>query len=169
MYGEMFFDFQPSTSKKSSHRRHRSPIEDLIKCFCGACEAIFKRKDVKKALKANQQEVLEDPDLRSILKKFLEFKNADSHIPSNAMKIVEGFELAYSVLYDGADFSESQMDLEDFCFTEDWENRLSAAVDDDLTDEFLRELMDECARRLAEEPEYQMFKDELKRKLKLNH
>lgn len=88
------------------------------------------------------------------------------------MKIVECYELADSILFGGADILDCLADLEDLCFTEDWENRLSDAIDEDSLaspDDFLNDLMVECSRRLGDQPEYQMFKDELKKKLKLNH
>jgi hypothetical protein len=141
-------------------------LEDLIKCFCGVCESLFKREHVEQALKANEYEILNYSDLRAILKKFIEFRQAGSHIKAPIMEIIECYELCESLLNGNDDLEERRADLDDLCFTEDWEDRLSAAIDDGATDDFYRELMLECTRRLGEEPEYQMFKDELKRKLK---
>lgn len=162
----MFLCFQrPSTSRKSSHRS-RSPLEDLIKCFCGVCETFFKRKHVIQALKAKEYEILNDNDLRAILKKFIESRQAGSHIKPPITEIIECFELCESLLTGEAELDDRQSDLEDLCFTEDWEDRLSAAVDDGTTDDFFKDLMLECSRRLGEEPEYQMFRKELQKKLK---
>lgn len=155
---------QPSTSRKAS-RRPRSPLEDLIKCFCGACESFFKRKHVQQALKANEYELLSDVDLRKILSKFIESRQAGSHFKPPIKEIVECFELCEALLSGDEDFDDRRMDLEDFCFTEAWEDQLSAAVEDGVLPDFLTELMIECSRRMGEEPEYQMFKDELMKKL----
>lgn len=117
------------------------------------------------ALKANEYEILSDLELRSILKKFIEFKQGGSHIKPPIMEIIECYELCESLMNGDEDLEERRADLDDLCFTEDWEDRLSSAIDDGATDDYFRELMIECTRRLGEEPEYQMFKDELKRKL----
>jgi len=158
-------DKSPSTSKKSSHRS-RSPLEDLIKCFCGACESFFKRKHVKQALKANECETLKDTELRDILKKFVEFKQAGSHIKPPISDIIECYELCEGLLCGDENLDDRKDDLEDLCFTEAWEDGLSSAIDEGTTDDFYSELMAECTRRLGEEPEYQMFKEELEKKLK---
>lgn len=161
-----FYGFQlPSTSRKSSHRS-RSPLEDLIKCFCGACESFFKRKHVIQALKANEYEILSDNDLRAILKKFIESRQGGFPTKPKISEILECFELCDSLLTGHADFDEKRYDLEDFCFTEAWEDKLSKAVDENTTDDFFKDLMIECSRRLGEEPEYRLFKTELQRKLK---
>ncbi|CRK87910.1 CLUMA_CG001697, isoform A [Clunio marinus] len=157
-----------SSSKSSGGppRRSRSPLEDLIKCFCGACESFFKRKHIIQALKANEYEVLSDNELRKILKKFIEFRQGGSYIKPPIMEIVECYELSESILAMEEDLEERRADIDDLCFTEDWEDRLAAAIDDGTTDDFFNELMIECSRRLGEEPEYTMFKEELRKKLK---
>lgn len=155
----------PSTSRKSSHRS-RSPLEDLIKCFCGVCESFFKRKHIIQALKANESEILNDEELRSILKKFIEFKHAGSHIKSPISEIIDCYELCVGLLCGDEDLDDRRADLEDLCFTEAWEDNLSAAIDDGTVDDFFRDLIAECSRRLGEEPEYQMFKTEMQKKLK---
>lgn len=167
IYGHfiMFSCFQlPSTSRKSSHRS-RSPLEDLIKCFCGVCETFFKRKHVIQALKANESEILNDNDLRAILKKFIASIEY-GHIKPPISGIIECYELCESLLIGEEDFDDRRSDLEDLCFTEYWEERLSEAADDNTIDEFYKELMLECSRRLGEEPEYDKFKKKLQEKLK---
>jgi len=158
-------DKSPSTSKKSSHRS-RSPLEALIKCFCGACESFFKRKHVIQALKANESEILREEELRSILKKFIEFKQDGSHFKPPISQVIECYELCLGLWSGDEDLDDRRSDLEDLCFTENWEDRFSASVDEGTTDDFFIELMAECTRRLGEEPEYQMFKKEMERKLK---
>lgn len=118
------------------------------------------------ALKANEFEVLSDTDLRAILNKFVEFRHSGSHIKPPVKGIIECYELCDSILSGDEDLEERRADLEDLCFTEYWEEKLSAAMDDGTTSEFFDELMIECANRLMEQPEYQMFKDELRKKLK---
>lgn len=158
--------FQASSSKKSPYNtRSKSPLEQLIECFCGACKSVFKRKHVEQALKANQSDTLSEKKIREILKKFLEFRQAGSHIKPPISEIIECYELCEGVLSGELDLEECRSDLDDYCFTEDWEDRLSASIDDGTTDDFLNALMFECSRRLGEEPEYQMFKEELKKKL----
>lgn len=121
---------------------------------------------MKQALKANENELLSDEELRAILKKFVEFRQAGSHIKPPILEIIEGYELCESVLNGSEDLEDKQMDIEDFCFTESWEERFSEAIDTESVSDFLKDLMLECSRRLSEEPEYQMFKNELKKKLK---
>lgn len=121
---------------------------------------------MKQALKANENEILSDKELREILKKFLEFRQAGSHIKPPILEIVEGYELCESVLTGEEELDDKQMDLEDFCFTEAWEDRLAEAIEEGTISDFLEELMLECSRRIGEEPEFDMFKDELKKKLK---
>lgn len=155
-----------SSSKRRAPRRPKSPLEELIKCFCGVCESVFKKKNVEKAVVANEYETLQDPDIRDILKKFIIFRQAGSHIKPPIQDLIDCFELCEAVKSGMEDIEERRYDLEDFCFTELWEERLSSAIDAGTIDEFLIELMIECSRRLGEEPEYQMFKEELVRKLK---
>lgn len=164
IYFSNFFQ-TPSTSRKASHRS-RSPLEELIKCFCATCETSFKKKHIVQALKANESELLRDEDLRKILKKFIEAQQAGSHIKPPISDIIECFELCEGLLSGDEDLDDRRADLEDLCFTEYWEERFSEAVDEGLQDDFFRELMSECSRRLGEEPEYQMFKKELEKKLK---
>ena len=158
--------FQASSSRSPYNTRSKSPLEQLIECFCGACKSVFKRKDVEQALKANQSDTLSEKQIREILKKFLEFRQAGSNIKPPISEIIECYELCEAVLSGELDLEHSRLDLEDLCFTEDWEDRLSAAIDDGTTEDFLNSLMFECSRRLGEEPEYQMFKEELKKKLR---
>lgn len=66
------------------------------------------------------------------------------------------------------ELEENRDDLEDLCFTEYWENQLSTAVDEGTTEAFLQDLMRESAIRLENLEEYAIFKDELKKKLKIN-
>jgi hypothetical protein len=157
--------FQPSSSKSPYNTRSRSPL-DLIECFCGACKSFFKRKHVVQALKCNQAETLSEKNIREILKKFIEFRQAGSRIKPPILEIIECYELCEAILSGEEDLEERRGDLDDYCFTEEWEDKLSAAIDDGITNDFFNELMFECSRRLGEEPEYQMFKEELKKKLR---
>lgn len=164
-----FIFLQPSSSKSSRHHhntRSHSPLEQLIKCFCGACETFFKRKHVEKALKANEHETLSEKKIRVILKKFIEFRQQGSHIKPPISDIIECYELCEALLTGEEDMEDRRGDMEDYCFTEDWEDKLSTAIDDGTTEDFLNQLKFECSRRLGEEPEYQMFKNELKKKLR---
>lgn len=121
---------------------------------------------MKQASQANTTEILREEELRAILKKFIEFRQAGSHIKPPISEIIECYELCDLIRTEQEYLHDRMMDLEDLCFTELWENRLSEAVDNETENEFLLELMSECARRLGEEPEYQMFKEELLKKLK---
>lgn len=118
------------------------------------------------ALKANEYELLRDQDLRAILKKFVEFRQAGSHFKPPILEIIECYELCDAIMTGEEDLEERRADIDDYCFTEWWEDQLASAIDDGTTDDFFRELKAECTRRLGEEPEYQMFKDELRKKLK---
>lgn len=121
---------------------------------------------MEQALKANQSETLSEKKVREILKKFIEFRYTGSHIKPPISDIIECYELCEAILSGEEDLEERRADLDDYCFTEDWEDKLSAAIDDGASDDFLNELMFECSRRMGEEPEYQMFKEELKKKLR---
>lgn len=117
-------------------------------------------------MKANEDELLRENELRGILKKFIEFRQAGSHIKPPISEIIECYELSEAILTGKEDLEERRADLDDLCFTEAWEDRLASAIDDGITDDFFEELKVECTRRLSEEPEYQMFKNELQKKLK---
>lgn len=157
--------FQPTTSEKS---RSRSPIDDLIKCFCGVCESFFKRKHVVQALKTNEHGILREEDLRVILKKFIDYRKSQTNIPLSISRIVDCFELCDAILRGNEDLEDRKDDLEELCFNETWEERLSDLNDDqEETEQFLKELMAECGRRLGEDSEYKKFRDELLKKL--NH
>lgn len=119
------------------------------------------------ALKANAHEVLLEEDLRAILKKFVEFRNAGSHIPSPISQIIDCFELCDAIVKENESLEDRRYDLEDMCFTEAWEDRLSSLEDDrEEIEAFLKDLMGECGRRMGEDSEYQRFKEELSKKLK---
>lgn len=121
---------------------------------------------MEKALFANEYETLQDPELRDILKKFVIFRQAGSHIKPPIQEIIDCFELCEAIKEGNDDIEERRDDLVDLCFTEHWEEQLSTSIDEGSLEGFLIELMIECSRRLGNEPEYQMFKDELKKKLK---
>lgn len=127
------------------------------------------RRHVIQAFKANEQEILSNPNLLAILKKFVEFRLGGSHIKPPISEIIECYELCDGLLTGTEDFEDRRSDLEDLCFTEGWENQLNQAADDDTTHAFFQELMGECTRRLGEEPEYHMFKEELAKKLHLSN
>jgi hypothetical protein len=141
-------------------------VEQWIECFCGVCKSSFKRKHVELALKANQRETLSEKKVRRILNKFIEFRNTGSRIKPPIQEIVECYELCEAILSGDEAMEERRYDLEEYCFTEDWEEKLSQAIDDGSTDDFLNELMFECTVRLGQEPEYEMFKQEMKKKLR---
>lgn len=131
---------------------------------------MFKRKHVVQAFKANSREILEDSDLRQMLMKFLIYKQGKSHLKSETRKIVECYELCESILFKKEDLDDRRYDLEDACFTAYYEDQLEAAIDEGTTDDFLRELMGECVRRLAGEMdayEYTAFRAELEKKLNI--
>lgn len=161
----MFLCFQPPSTSRKSSRRPRSPLEDLIKCFCGACKIFFKRKHVIQALKANESEILTDSDLREILKKFIESLHGGSRTKPQIFKIIECFELCESLATGVEDFDERRDDLKELCFTESWEGKLLEAAKENKTEDFYKDLMIECSRLLGETGEYKMFKTELQRKL----
>lgn len=123
------------------------------------------RRHVIQALKASEHEILSNPNLLEILKKFIEFRLDGSHIKPPISEIIECYELCDGLLTGTEDFDDRRTDLEDLCFTEGWENALNEAADDGTTHAFLQELMGECIRRLSEEPEYYMFKEGLEEKL----
>lgn len=127
---------------------------------------MFQRKHIKAALKANEHEILQDEDLKKILKKFIDFRLAGSNIPSPISQIVECYELCDAIAKGSESFEDRRDDLLDMCFTEAWEDRFSAEDDDEESrKEFLRELMEECVRRMRDDSEYKKFKQELIRKL----
>ena len=115
---------------------------DLIKCFCGVCETWFQRKYVKEALKANVNELLREKELRQILQKYLEHLERSQGLKPVMSKIIKCYELCEAILDCEEDFEENREDLEDFCFNEDWEDKLGAAIDDGTTTEFLEELVE---------------------------
>jgi hypothetical protein len=117
-------------------------------------------------LKANEHETLSERKIRIILKKFIEYRQGGSHIKPPISDIIECYELCEAILTGEEDMEERRGDLDDLCFTEDWEDKLTAAIEDGTIDDFLNELMFECSRRLGQEPEYPMFKNELKKKLR---
>lgn len=86
-------------------------------------------------------------------------------MPSVMTSHIKCYELCESILTGDEDMEEQRDELCDLCFTTDWEDNLSSAIDDGTTTEFLIELQLECCRRLGEEPEYDMFKEELMKKL----
>lgn len=129
------------------------------------CQSWFKRKHIQQALLANGCEILEDPDLREILKKFIQFRQAGSHLKPPIQEAIECFELCESILNGTEDMEERRADLDDFCYTEDWEEKLSASIDDGTTDDFFQDLMRESSIRIEDCPEFPMFKKELKLKL----
>lgn len=171
LYTHFFlFVFQPSSSSSKPSHRSRSPLEDLIKCFCDACETFFKRKHVVQALKANSREILEDEHLREMLSKFLIFKQGRSNLKSETKKIVECYQLCDDILCKKEDLDDRRFDLEDACFTTYYEDQLELAVEENKTDDFLEELKKECIRRLAGEMngyEYTAFQKELEKKLNI--
>jgi hypothetical protein len=121
---------------------------------------------VEQALKANQSETLSEKNIRAILKKFIEFRYTGSHLKPPIQEILDCYELCEAIQSEVEDFEERRDDLEELCFTEEWEDKLSEAIEEGTTVDFLNDLMYECSRRLGEEPEYQMFKEELKKKLR---
>lgn len=125
---------------------------------------------MKEALEANEHEILSDENLREILKKFIEYekRRTKSHFELPISQIVDCYELCNAILRGIEDLEVRKDDLEEMCFTEAWEDKLSALDGNkDLEEKFLKELMDECARRLGEQPEYDLFKKEVSKKLRL--
>lgn len=132
-------------------------INDKIK------EMMQLKKERTSAYKANEQEILSNPNLLAILKKFIEFRLGRSHIKPPISKIIECYELCDCLLSGIEGFEDRKSDLQDFCFTEGWENQLKAAKNNTIHT-FCHDLMGECSRRLGEEPEYQMFKEKCGKK-----
>ncbi|KAG5670111.1 hypothetical protein PVAND_000394 [Polypedilum vanderplanki] len=155
--------FFATTSSSSSQR---SPIQDLIKCFCGVCESWFKRKSIEYALKANGEEILRDQESREILIKFLKFRQGKSHFQSPAQKIVHCFEVSEDVLNGKRNLTEELDEVNEICYTEAWEERLTQAIENGITNDFFHDLMRESAIRLENDSQFVAFKEELKKKLK---
>jgi hypothetical protein len=151
----------------TSSVRTTSPVEELIKCFCGICETWFKRKSIEYALKAKGDEILRDNESRSILKKFVQYNKGGSNFKTPVEEIIECYELSQDILTGEKDLEENRADLDDLCYTEYWEDYLTNAIDDGTTDDFFHDLIRESAIRLERTEEYSIFKDELLKKLKL--
>lgn len=139
-----------------------------MKCFCGVCETWFQRKNIEYALKSNGEEILRDNESRNILRKFALYRRGTSIFKTTLEEILDCFELCLAIMSGEKELEENRDDLEDLCFTEYWENQLSTAVDEGTTEAFLQDLMRESAIRLENLEEYAIFKDELKKKLKIN-
>ncbi|KAG5670112.1 hypothetical protein PVAND_000395 [Polypedilum vanderplanki] len=154
-----------SSSATVSTSGRKSPIEELIKCFCGVCESWFKRKSIIFALKSNGDEILRDAESREILKKFLKYRQTTRNL-LDAQKIVECFELSEDILNGMKDLEEFRADIDDLCYNEDWEDRLIQAIEDGTTDDFFHDLMRESGIRLENDPIFSAFKQELQNKLK---
>lgn len=108
---------RPSTS---GNARSTSPLQELIKCFCGICETFFKRKSIEYALKSNGEAILKDEDSRNILKKFISFRKSGSIFKTQLEEIIECFELVQEILNGEKDLLEYRNDLENVCYTEYW-------------------------------------------------
>ncbi|KAL7022143.1 hypothetical protein ACKWTF_012150 [Chironomus riparius] len=158
---------QATTRSSGEAGRSTSPVQDLIKCFCGICDTWFKRQIIEFALKSNGEAILRDDDSRLLLKKFMIYRKNNSNFKTQLEEIVECFELAQDVLNGEKDLEENRADLDDACYTEYWEDYLTRAIDDGTTDDFFHDLIRESSIRLENSAEYSIFKDELKKKLSL--
>lgn len=114
---------------------------------------LFKKTTIKMINAANESEVLHNTFLRMNLKKFVKVCHGGSNIKAPIEEIIECFELCDGLLTGPENFFKRRSDLEELCFTEGWEIIMKAPNNNTL-----RELMQECVRRLGEEPEYHFFK-----------
>lgn len=145
----------------------------MIKCFCGICETWFKRKSIEYAIKANAEEILRDEESKIILKKFLIYRKGDLlkdefRLPSQAERTIECFELSQDIQNGVKDLKECQEKLEDLCFTVNLKTELTMCINKNSSNkDILGKLIVESAKILDTDQEFLMFKDELKKKLKI--
>ncbi|XP_070503528.1 uncharacterized protein [Chironomus tepperi] len=164
---KLFLQSERGSGEPTTSGRSTNPVPELIKCFCGICETWFKRKSIEYALKSNGEAILRDGDSRNILKKFIAYHKAGSNFKTPVEEIIECFELVQDILNGEKDLEENRSDLDDLCYTEYWEDNLTKAIDDGTTDDYFHDLIRESGIRLENSKEYSMFKEELKKKLKL--
>lgn len=155
---------RPSTSAAPP----KTTAQELIKCFCGICETWFNRKTIEFALKSNGHEILRDEDARNLLRKFAEYSKGNSPFKTTLEEILDCYELSMDILDGVKDLEENRADLDDLCYTAHWEDELVRAIEDGTTDDFFRAIMRESGTRLEFSDDYPLFKEELKKKLKLN-
>lgn len=144
-----------------------STAQELIKCFCGICETWFNRKSIEYALKSNGYEILNDEASRNILRKFSEYNKGNSPFRTILEDILDCFELAQAILNGEKDLEENRAELDDLCYTSYWEDYLVRAIEDGITDDFFHDIMRDSGTRLENSDEYPLFKEELKKKLRI--
>lgn len=130
---------------------------------------LWKKNEYKEILKSNESEILSDSNLRKDLKEFVKGRVGDTHFPPPVLEIIRCYELCNAIIYGDEKIKEKQSDLDNLCFNVWWETELKNNISSGNIEDveiFLINLRIECARRLGEEPEYQIFKDAIREKYK---
>lgn len=118
------------------------------------------RAKLESTLESDAKEILNDSNMRKLLREFVVRLDRDSNIEPNSLKAVRYFELLASV-HNMDEFNRDQEQLKHFCSKE---SDLTKVVDDSSLNRFLRIQKMKCCRKVDESYELRKFKDYLKTK-----
>lgn len=118
------------------------------------------RPKLESAIESDAREILNDANMRKLLREFIVRLDRDSNIEPNSMKAIKYFELLASVK-NIEDFNQEQEQLKCFCSKE---SDLKKAVDESSLNRFLRIQKMKCFRKVDDSFEYRKFKEYLKKK-----
>lgn len=118
------------------------------------------RAKLESAIESDAREILNDSNMRNLLREFVTRLDRDSNIEPNSMKAVRYFELLASV-HNVEEFNREEEQLKCFCSKE---SDLKKVVDDSSLNRFLRIQKMKCYRKVDDSYEFRKFKEYLKTK-----
>lgn len=148
----------------------QSPQKDfrILRCFCGCSQLTFEQ--IESIAMMNVTGIIQNAEANKLLKTFLQIGHRSDK--SNALLLVECYELCERVLGDCDSYRDHLDDLFELCPSFLWEQKINDACDAATPDhihhqleEVLRALKKECVNNIECDHDFTRFRRELLRKI----
>lgn len=159
-----------SSSSNNVRAEPRPPQKDfrILRCFCGCSQLTYEQIETYAMM--NVKGVVHNDESKKLLKTFLQIGHRSDK--SNALILLECYELCDNILADLDSHQEHLDDLFEVCPSFLWEQKINDACEADTPDEVNRQLEEvlnalkkECLCNIESDHDFTRFRRELLRKI----
>lgn len=157
-----------STNQQSTDSRPIQKDFRVLRCFCGCSRLSYEQ--IESYAMMNVKGIVTNDDSKKLLKTFLQLGHRSDK--SNALLLLECYELCGQILNDLDAYRDHLDDLLDVCPSFSWETKINDACDANSHDNIkhqleivLTALKKECIGNIECDPDFTRFRRELLRKI----
>lgn len=164
-------DMATNTTTSNNGRSESRPAQKdfrVLRCFCGCSQLTYDQ--IESYAMMNVKGIVHNEDSKKLLKTFLQIGHRSDK--SNALLLVECYELCERILNDFESHRDNLDDLLEVCPSFLWEQKINDACEANSTDEIQHQLEEvltalkkECIGNIECDQDFTRFRRELLRKI----